>query len=253
MFQGAPCCLAATPCSAEGGMLVGTDSALGDAASLCPHKPCPLRQAYPGFNLVGVDLVQRQMLYLCNRQGGQHASLQRLPPGLHGVTNGRLHPAWPKARGRWWEGGGTGLRVASLAAHKGGAVLVAGLHQGLPHSAHAGHMHTCRARACRASPSSVYEQRAGQCLTRALPAPLLALRRCARAAVGCSSSSTAEPLAAETAAAARALHPPSLQMWCRPPATTAAEAEPAATRAPVEAEPRCPGRSCLGCWRRTAC
>ncbi len=55
------------------------------------HHP----QAYPGFNLVGIDLREGSMLYLCNKRGGQVA---RLPPGLHGVTNGQMYPRWPKVR-----------------------------------------------------------------------------------------------------------------------------------------------------------
>ncbi|KAL4430685.1 hypothetical protein ABPG75_005941 [Micractinium tetrahymenae] len=55
-------------------------------------------KAYPGFNLLGFDLSQGRMLYLCNKHEGQRGRLARLPPGLHGITNGHMDAGWPKVR-----------------------------------------------------------------------------------------------------------------------------------------------------------
>lgn len=53
-------------------------------------------KAYPGFNLVAVDLPSKTMLYLCNKHDGQQGRVEAIPPGVHGITNGHMDARWPK-------------------------------------------------------------------------------------------------------------------------------------------------------------
>lgn len=58
-------------------------------------------ERYPGFNLLLGD--RGQLYYASNRptdHGGRASSLhiERLPPGLYGLSNGALHQPWPKVR-----------------------------------------------------------------------------------------------------------------------------------------------------------
>lgn len=66
---------------------------LGDAAPLAHAEALRAgAAAYAGFNLLLGDLRRGEMVWLSNRAD----RLERVPPGVHGLSNAALNTPWPK-------------------------------------------------------------------------------------------------------------------------------------------------------------
>lgn len=51
---------------------------------------------YDGFNLILAELRTRTMFYISNRPKGKPIFVQKVPPGVHALSNANLNSPWPK-------------------------------------------------------------------------------------------------------------------------------------------------------------
>ena len=92
----------------RGQLVAGFLAGATGAADYLDHLQ-PQASAYPPFNLVVADAGY------CGYLGNHPIQRQELAPGLHGISNGPLAPAWPKTArlldrlGDWIAGGSDGL------------------------------------------------------------------------------------------------------------------------------------------------
>ncbi|XP_042422451.1 transport and Golgi organization 2 homolog [Zingiber officinale] len=72
--------------------LEGTKSASETAEEIVKEA-----HQYDGFNLILAELQTKTMFYISNRPKGKPIFVQKVPPGVHVLSNANLNSPWPKA------------------------------------------------------------------------------------------------------------------------------------------------------------
>ncbi len=76
---------------------IASDYLLGDMSSTEFMQSLQHTRAdYNGFNLLCGELLNGELWWFSNRS--DHAQVQRVPPGLHGLSNALLDTPWPKVQ-----------------------------------------------------------------------------------------------------------------------------------------------------------